>query len=107
MVKIAIYLIVGYFAYQYILGDESGCDTYASKYSCDYVENKASYDVYYWHNLEDGNSDDEKYIGSAIGLRACQSFAVDYANSINARWNTRSYICVLKQDGRKMEKHRL
>ena len=107
MGKVILFMIVGYFAYQYFLGDESGCDKYASNFSCDYVENKASYDVYYWHNVQDGNPNDEKFIGSVIGLSACQSFAVNYANSISARWNSRSYICVLKKDGRNMEKHRL
>jgi hypothetical protein len=107
MGKLILLLIVGYFAYQYLLGDESGCDKYASSYSCDYVENKASYDVYYWHNVQEGDPRDEKYIGSVVGLSSCQDSAVTYANSINARWSSRSYICVLKKDGENMEKHRL
>jgi hypothetical protein len=107
MGKVILFSIVGYFVYQYFLGDESGCDKYASNFSCDYVENKASYDVYYWHNVENDNPNDEKLIGSATGLSSCQSFALNYATSINARWNSRSYICILKKDGRKLEKHRL
>jgi hypothetical protein len=103
---ILFFLIVGYFSYQYFLGDESGCDKYSSKFSCDYVENKALYDVYYWHNVESGNTNDEKIIGSATGLNSCQRFAANYASSINARWNSRSYICVLKKDDMNMEKHR-
>lgn len=107
MGKLILLAIIGYFGYQYLLGDESGCDKYASKFSCDYVENKASYDVYYWHSVENNNPADEKYIGSATGLNSCQNFAVNYSRSINAPWNNRSYICVLKKDGKNMEKHRL
>lgn len=107
MGKVIIFLILGYFAYQYHLGDESGCDKYSSSFSCDYVQNKASYDVYYWRNFQEADPNDEKYIGSVIGLSACQDSAITYANSINAPWNNRSYICVLKKDGRNMEKHRL
>jgi hypothetical protein len=107
MGKLILFLIVGYFAYQYLLGDDSGCDKYSSSYSCDYVVNKASYDVYYWHKVQEGDSNDEKYIGSVVGLSSCQDSAINYANSINARWNNRSYICVLKKDGKNMEKHRL
>jgi hypothetical protein len=107
MGKIILLLIVGYFTYQYLLGEESGCVKYSSSYSCDYVENKASYDVYYWHNVENGYPNDEKYIGSAIGLSSCHNFATNYAHSINAHWNNRAYICVLKKNGRNMEKHRL
>ena len=105
MGKIILLIILGYFSYQYLLGDKSGCDKYASKYSCGYVENKASYDVYYWHNLN--NKSSEIYIGSTIGLSACRDSAVDYINSINARWNNRAYICVLMDDGNSVEKHRL
>ena len=107
MGKVILFLFVGYFTFQYFLGEESGCDKYTSKFSCEYVENQASYDVYYWHNVENGNSNDEKFIGSVTGLSSCQNFAVNYARSVNARWNNRSYICVLKKDGRNMEKHRL
>ena len=106
MIKIIFFLIIGYFSYQYFLGDESGCDEYASKYSCDYVKNKASYDVYYWHNVYNGNSDDEEYIGSTIGLSACRDMAIGYSNSINDTWNNRSYICILKKVLINMEKHR-
>lgn len=107
MAKLILIVIAGYFAYQYFLGEESGCEKYSSKYSCEYVENRASYDVYHRHNVENGDGNNEKFIGSSVGLSACQNFAISYANSINASWNNRSYICILKKDGRNMEKHRL
>ncbi|MBR9866955.1 MAG: hypothetical protein GYB20_07725 [Oceanospirillales bacterium] len=106
MGKVILLLVVGYFVYQYLSRDESGCDKYASKYSCDYVENKASYDVYYWHNVERGNANDEEIIGSALGLKSRKNFAVNYVKSIDSRWN-RSYIYILKKDDVNMEKHRL
>ena len=105
MGKIILLIIIGYFSYQYLLGDKLGCDKYASKYSCGYVESKASYDVYYRHNLQSKSS--ERYIGSTVGLSACRDFAVNYANSINTHWNNRAYICVLMDDGNSVEKHRL
>lgn len=107
MVRLIILLIIGYFVYQNYWGDESGCDAYASKYSCDYVKEKADYDVYYWRNVGEGNQADEQFIGSVSGLSACQSQAVSYARTIGESWNNRSYVCVLMVDGKAMEKHRL
>lgn len=107
MVKLIILLIIGYFVYQNFWGDESGCEDYSSKYSCDYVKSKAKYDVYYWQNLDQRNPTDEKFIGSATGLADCQNRAVNYAMTIGEGWNNRSYICVLKVDGKAVEKHRL
>ncbi len=107
LIKTAIFFTFVYFLYVTFLGEESGCNKYASKYSCSYVEQKANYDVYYWFNVSDGNPEDEKFIGSTIGLSACKNLAMRYASSNNQLWNNRSYICVLKKDGRNMEKHRL
>jgi len=105
--KLVLLLIIGYFIYSNFFGDESGCDKYASKFSCSYVENKATYDVYYWRNVSDGNAADERLIGSVTGLTNCRNMAISHASVINERWNERSYICMLKKDGRNMEKHRL
>lgn len=107
MFRIIFLLVIGYFIYQLFLGVESGCDKYASRYSCDYVENKALYDVYYWKNVSRSNPSDEIYIGSVTGLSSCEASAISFGRSIGERWNNRSYICVLKKDGRSMEKHRL
>ncbi len=105
--KFILFLIIGYFVYSNFFGEESGCDKYASKFSCNYVEKKATYDVYYWRNVYEGNPEDEKYIGSAIGLSQCRDMAVAHSNFIKERWTERSYICMLKKDGRSLEKHRL
>ncbi len=59
---------VVYFVYTHFFGKNSGCDKHASRYSCSYVKNKATYDVYYWFNVNLNNSEDEKFIGSAVGL---------------------------------------
>ncbi len=96
-----------YLLYTNFIGNDSGCEKYASKFSCSYVENKASYDVYYWRNVSDGNAADERLIGSVTGLANCRNMAISHASAINERWNERSYICMLKKDGRNMEKHRL
>ena len=90
----------------YFFSDETGCERYASKYSCAYVIDKARYDVYYWHNVQKSDPKDEKFIGSTIGLRACLDLAIRYAGSTGERWNSRAYICVLTKDGQNMEKHR-
>ena len=107
MPALIFYLILGYFGFQYFFGDESGCDKYASKYSCSYVEEKASYNVYYWHQVHKGDPNDELYIGTVKGLSACRNLAVNYSLSINSQWNNRSYICILMKDGMSMEKHQL
>ncbi|WP_288987190.1 hypothetical protein [uncultured Sphingopyxis sp.] len=83
-----------------------GCDKYASKYSCSYVEKKAEYEVWYWRHLERDDGADETYIGRAKGIRMCEDNARAYAASIGEPWNYRAYICVLMDDGHRMEKHR-
>lgn len=99
MIKILLIGVIGYFIYTNLFGINSGCEKYASEYSCDYMLYDASYDVYYWRNVTEGNREDEKYITSVTGLLSCYSAAVDYARSINEQWNNRSYICILKKNG--------
>jgi hypothetical protein len=105
--KLLLVAGVVYILYQNFLGEESGCDKYASKFSCNYVENKATYNVYYWRNVNDDNASDERLIGMTVGLANCKNSALTFASSINERWNERSYICVLMKEGRSMEKHRI
>lgn len=83
------------------------CDEYASKYSCNYVENYAEYEVWYWRNLESDNEEDEILIGRAQGLHMCQGNAEAFAAAIGESFNSRAYICVLMGDDQRMEKHRL
>lgn len=83
-----------------------GCDKYASDYSCSYVEKKANYEVWYWRNLENGDDNDNLYIGEAKGIKMCEANARAFAAAIGEPWNYRAYICVLMDDGRRMEKHR-
>ena len=101
-------IIIGYFVYTNFFGDESGCDRYASSYSCEYIEKKAEYEVWYWFNVAEGNASDERYIGTATGLSNCRSVASSYhrINESFRPWNSRSYICILMKDGKRMEKHR-
>jgi len=90
----------------FFFSDYSGCDKYASEYSCDYVENKATYDIYYWRNVYDNDPRDERFIGSTIGIRSCRDLARSHSVIIEDQWTERSYICMLKKDGKNMEKHR-
>lgn len=106
MGKLIIFGLLGFAIYHFFISDETGCDAYASKYSCKYVVEKAAYDVYYWFDVSAGDPKDEKLIGSVQGLSACFGTAVDYASRLNQKWNDRSYICMLKKDGQNMEKHR-
>lgn len=100
LIGVAIFLWFKFF------GDESGCEKYASKYSCGYVEEKAAYEVYYWSNVTDGNEADNKFVGSVVGLKNCRDFAMGYSRRVNDQWSERSYICALMKDGNRMEKHR-
>lgn len=103
-----ILAIIGYFVYSNFFGEESGCDRYASNYSCEYVEKKAVYEVWYWTNVEANDPKDDHFIGTAIGLSNCRDRAISYhrAKESYKPWNSRSYICVLMKDGKRMEKHR-
>nr|WP_283937618.1 hypothetical protein [Sphingomonas hankyongi] len=82
------------------------CSTYASDYSCSYVENDAEYEVWYWRNLDRDDDADETLIGRAVGLRMCEDNARAFAAAIGEDFNYRAYICVLMKDGMRMEKHR-
>lgn len=106
MDKIIIF-IIAFFVWTNFFGDESGCEKYASKYSCAYVEKKAKYEVYYWINVSDGDEKDNKYIGSIVGLQNCREMAIRYANLVKDKWSERSYICALMKDGQRMENHRI
>jgi hypothetical protein len=92
--------------YYFFFSDESGCSKYASNFSCTYVVEKATYDVYYWKNVRYGDPSEETYIGTVTGLINCKNRAVDYAQRIGEQWWDRSYVCMLKKDGRNLEKHR-
>ncbi|MGB3844279.1 MAG: hypothetical protein WA940_00280 [Sphingopyxis sp.] len=85
---------------------KGGCDDYASDYSCSYIKERAEYEVWYWRNLENDRPDDETYIGRAIGIKMCENNARAFAAAIDEPWNYRAYICILMDDGRRMEKHR-
>lgn len=84
-----------------------GCSRYASDYSCSYVENDAEYEVWYWRDVASDNEEDNKMIGRAIGLRMCEDNARAFAAAVGERFDYRAYICVLLEDGRAVEKHRL
>ena len=88
-------------------GAATGCEEYASDYSCSYVVDEAEYEVWYWRNLSDDNPADETLIGRAIGLNMCRGNAQAFAAATGEQFNDRSYICVLMDDGRRKEKHRL
>ena len=104
--------IVGAVAVGYQNNTESqdGCSRYASKFNCDYVVKQAQYDVYYWRYLDKDNN--EKYVGSTIGLASCRDTAINAHIDTNVsmrqelEWSDRMYICMLKKDGRSLEKHR-
>lgn len=83
------------------------CEKYASDYSCNYVENDASYEIWYWRNVENDDENDNVLIGMSKGLHECKANAMGFANSIGEEWNDRAYICALIDDGERKEKHRL
>lgn len=69
--KEIVFIVIAYVIYVNFFGEESGCEKYASKFSCNYVVNDADYDVYFWKNIFDGNENDEKLIGRVKGLVEC------------------------------------
>ena len=102
-----IWLVLGAVAAWYFLIKDikdGECIVYASKHSCEFVEKQASYDVYYWIDFDDEKT--QHFIGSVVGLAECEAAAIRQARSIDQPWNNRRYICVLKEDGKSMEKHR-
>jgi len=106
LVLFPVLVILSFVAYKYFIDDEIGCDIYASKYSCKYIVEKATYDVYYWSNVSNNDPKDDKLVGTVKGLPACLAYATEYNNSLKQTWNERSYVCVLKKDGQSIEKHR-
>jgi hypothetical protein len=107
MIRNLILLAAGVWAW-HTFYDKAGCEEYASEYSCKYVIEKATYEVWYWLDVGENNPADEKYIGTAVGLSACRTLALAYYGQHESfrPWNDRSYICALMDDGRRMEKHR-
>jgi hypothetical protein len=102
-----IFIGVAIFLWFKFFGDESGCEKYASKFSCSYVEEKATYEVFYWTNVTEGDEKDNKYVGSVVGLQNCRDLAIGYSRRVNDQWSERAYVCTLMKDGNRMEKHRL
>ena len=102
-----IFIGVAIFLWFKFFGDESGCEKYASKFSCRYVEEKANYEVYYWINVAEGDEKENKYVGSVVGLKSCRDLAIGYSRQMNDQWSERAYVCTLMKDGNRMEKHRL
>ena len=98
----ALYLAVGACS-----GGLESCSEYASEYSCNFVENEAEYEVWYWRNLSPDNEDDETPIGHAKGLKMCEGNAQAFAVAVGENFYSRAYICVLIDKGRRMEKHRM
>jgi hypothetical protein len=75
MFQAIIFVVLAFWGWQTFFGDKSGCDEYASNYSCKYVTEKATYEVWYWFDVNKNNPDDDKYIGTAIGLSNCRNVA--------------------------------
>lgn len=71
------------------------------------MENKATYEVWYWENVEVDDGAENKLIGKAVGLPMCRGNAIAYAEAVGDDFSERSYICVLIEDGETKEKHRL
>jgi hypothetical protein len=111
--------IVGIFFYNTSSGTASSntekglCEkggVYSKQFNCDYVYNKATYDVYYWRYLNSDKS--ERQVGTTVGLSACRDTAIYAHRDANRQmnqdleWSERMYVCMLTKDGRNLEKHR-
>ena len=114
-------------------GSSKGCEKYASKFPCDYVENKAPYDVYLWipkwlanalriSGVDTGQDYVEEFVGQTTGLKSVRNMAIRRHQQITNmaeqnlrgwsqdryRWSDRLYIGILKgKNGERLEKHRL
>ena len=112
--------------------DEAGCPEYVSKFSCDYVENKAPFDVLLWvptyiakalgiHGFNTGEGYIEANVGGVIGVRSVKQKAISKYRQIVSMadqkfdnwdqskypWSDRLYIGMLKgPNGENLEKHR-
>ncbi len=84
---------------------------YSKQFNCEYIYNKATYNVYYWRYLNSDKS--EREVGTVVGLSACRDTAIYAHRDANQQmnqdlaWSERMYICMLTKDGRNLEKHRL
>jgi len=111
--------IVGIFFYNTSSGtvssntEKGSCEkggVYSKQFNCDYVYNKATYDVYYWRYLNSDKS--EREVGTIVGLSACRDTAIYAHRSANEKmkqnleWSERMYVCMLTKDSRNLEKHR-
>ena len=83
---------------------------YSKQFNCEYVFNKATYDVYYQRYL---NRDESvRQVGTTVGLSACRDTAIYAHRNDNEQmnqdldWSERMYVCMLTKDGRNLEKHR-
>lgn len=97
---------------------KTGCQDYASDFSCDYIENKATYDVYYWKNLDSDADSNEVYIGQVVGLDNARNLAINYheklQQSLKKRhpdhvmvpWSDRMYIGMMLGPNGERQKHR-
>jgi hypothetical protein len=93
--------------------EKGSCDkggVYSKQFNCEYIYNKATYDVYYWRYLNSDKSD--RKVGTVVGLSSCRDTAI-YAHrdangkmKQNLEWSDRMYVCMLIKDGRNLEKHR-
>jgi hypothetical protein len=111
--------IVGIFSYNTSsdaslgITEKGSCEkagVYSKQFNCEYVYNKATYDVYYQRYLNRDNS--LRQVGTTVGLSNCRDTAI-YAHRIANEqmkpvqdWSERMYICMLTKDGRNLEKHR-
>ena len=100
---------------------DEACEEYASKYSCEFITKQATYNVWYWKDVEKNHEADNKFVGQAVGLSQCRDTAI-YAHraemeyrkthrsnwsDYDDNWSERSYICSLHQDGFDVENHRM
>jgi hypothetical protein len=93
--------------------EKGSCDkgeVYSTQFNCEYVYNKATYDVYYQRYLNRDNS--LRQVGTTVGLSNCRDTAIYAHRNANEQmkqdliWSERMYICMLTKDGRNLEKHR-
>jgi hypothetical protein len=88
--------------------DIGGCDKYASKHSCNYVENEATYNVLFYFPTRSSDSK-EYYVGTTKGLQQCGAQAKSYAfqkGGGNASYDWGYICCMQTKDSSCEEKHR-
>ena len=122
--KLIFWLILGYLVVvgvtkifssegKFLNSEKGSCEkgrVYSKQFNCEYVFNKATYDVYYWRYLNSDKS--ERVVGTTVGLSACRDTAIYAHRNDNEQmnqdldWSERIYVCMLTKDGRNLEKHR-